>query len=152
MHDARRVSGMWCAITIQDTQLTLVHSIEVTVCPPPRHRLAVSLPTPSLGSDITSATDTDTPCAVVASWSPSPSRASCNGEVVPAERKPRTRHANECTKQQIETKMTEIGKARARDVYGGANGDQDEDEGVDGWSGVLVADGYYGVVVVRGWR
>jgi hypothetical protein len=122
---------MWYAITIQNAQFTLVHTIamriELAICPSSRRRFAISLPTPSLGSDVASPTDTDTPCAVVAPRSPSPSCASCNGEMVPAERKPRTRHANQRTKQQIETEMTEIGKARACYVYGGADGDQDED-------------------------
>lgn len=37
--------------------------------------------------------------------------------------------------------MAEVGEARGCDVDSGADGDEDENEGVDGWGGVLVANG-----------
>lgn len=72
--------------------------------------------------------------------------------MVPSERKPRTCDANECAKQQVESKVSEISEARACDVDGGADGYEDENQSVDWRRGVLVADGYHGVVVVRSRR
>jgi hypothetical protein len=72
--------------------------------------------------------------------------------MVPAEREPRTRNPYQRSKQHIEAKVAEIREARTRYVDCGADGYEDEDERVNGWGGVLVADGYYGIVVVGGGR
>ena len=155
MHRARWIPRMWRAITIQHTQLTLIHTLPVRstlgIRASPERRLTASIPTPALRSNVAAPADTNAPGAIVAPRSPSPSRTPCNGQMIPSEREPRTRHTNQRTKQHIEPEMTEIGKASACYVDGGTDGDQDEDQGVNGWSGVLVADGYYCVVVVGGW-
>jgi hypothetical protein len=46
--------------------------------------------------------------------------------------------------------MAEVCVARAGDVNGCTDGYEDDDEGVDGWSGVLVADRDYDFVCVVG--
>lgn len=119
------------AITIQHTQLTLIHTVPVRstlgIRASPERSLTASVPTPAFCTDVTTPADTDAPRAIVASRSPGPSRTPCNGQMIPSERKPSTRHANQRTKQHIEPEMAEIGKAGAGYVDGGADGDQDED-------------------------
>jgi hypothetical protein len=154
VHCAGWVTSMRCAIAIQHTQFTLIHTvgmgIELAVRSPPKRCLTISFPAPSLSSDITSSTNTNAPRTVVAPRTPGPSRAPCDGEMVPAKGKPRARYANQRTEQQIKTEVTEIGEARACYVYGGADGYQDKHEGVNGRCSVLVANRYYSVVVVGG--
>ena len=111
-------------IPIQNAQLTLIHTVSIRHSP--RRRLTGPRLTPSLGPDIRASADANPPRPVVTSWAPGPSCAACDGEMVPAERKPRTLSPDECAEQQVESKVAEIGEARAGDVDGGAYGDENE--------------------------
>jgi len=119
------------AVTIQHTQLTLIHTMPIRstlgICASPERSLTASIPAPAFRTDVAAPTDTNAPRAIVAPRSPGPSRTPCNGQMIPSERKPRTRHANQRTKQHIKPEMAEVGKAGACYVDGGADGDQDED-------------------------
>lgn len=113
----------------------------LSICPSPD--LA-----PSLCADVGAATNANAPRALVAAGAPGPACAAGDGEVVPAEGEPGAGDADEGAEEHIEAKVAKVGVACTGDVDCGADGDEDEDERVDGWGGVLVADGDYGVVGV----
>lgn len=106
-----------------------------------RRSLRLSALAPALSADIRTATHTNPPRSVVAPRSPGPASAARDGKVVEAEAEPTSRDADQAAKEQIEAKVAVVGEARAGDVDCGADGDEDEDERVDGWCGILVADG-----------
>jgi hypothetical protein len=122
-------------LLLQYSPLTLhLHS------PHPR-RLALSGLTPALRSHITPASDSNAPRAIITSGSPRPARTPSDGQVVEPETEPRTRDTDQAAEQDVEAEVTKVDESGGADVDCGANGDEDEDEGVDGWGGVLVADG-----------
>jgi hypothetical protein len=108
--------------------------------PHPR-RLALSSLTPSLCSNIAATSDSNTECAVITPGSPRPARTPSDRQMVKPEAEPCARDADQAAEEDVEAEVAEIDKARGADVYCGADGDEDEDQGVDGWCGVLVADG-----------
>lgn len=62
--------------------------------------------------------------------------------MVEPETEPRRRDANQAAEQDVEAKVAEVGEAGGADVDGGADGNEDEGEGPNGWGGVLIADGH----------
>lgn len=110
--------------------------------PPNTRRLAPPTLAPPLGAHITSPTDSNTPGPLIAPGSPRPACAACDGEVVEPETEPRRRDANQAAEQDVEAKVAEVGEAGGADVDGGADGNEDEGEGPNGWGGVLIADGH----------
>jgi hypothetical protein len=151
MSRTRWVPRMRRPIPVQHTELTLI-SIIHAITPSPRRSLRRTRFTPPLSPHVTASAYTNAPRALVAAGSPCPSCSSGDGEMVPPEREPRTRNPYQRAKQHIEAKVPEVCEPRTRYVYCGADGYEDEDECVDGWRGVLVADGYYRIIVVGGGR
>jgi hypothetical protein len=122
-------------LLLQHSPLTLhLHS------PHPR-RLALSGLTPALRAHITATSDPDAPRAVITPGSPRPARPPSDGQVVEPETEPRARDTDQAAEQDVEAEVTIVDESGGADVDCGANGDEDEDEGVNGWGGVLVADG-----------
>lgn len=117
------------------------------VCPLASTNLA-----PPFCADVRAPTDANAPRALVAAGAPRPASASSNWQVIPAEGEPGAGDADEGAKQHVEAEVAEVGEACAGNVDGGADGDEYEDERVDGWCSVLVADGDYGVFGVGSWR
>jgi hypothetical protein len=154
MSRAGWVSGMWHTVRVEDAQFTLVHTVStyMGVCSLPGPHTTWTSLAPPLCANIRSPAYTNAPRAVVASRSPGPACTACDGEMVPAEGEPSTRHANQSTKQHVEAKVAKVCEARACDVNGRANGYEDKDQSVHWWRGVLVTNGYYSVVGVWCWR
>jgi hypothetical protein len=113
--------------------------------PHPRRLTAASF-TPPFSSHITASSDANAPRAIIAPGSPRPARTPSDGQVVEPEAEPRARNADQAAEEDVEAKVAVIHEAGCADVDCGADGHEDEDEGVDGWRGVLVADGDDGVV------
>jgi hypothetical protein len=95
---------------------------------------------PALGAHVGSNANTNAPGTLVAPRAPGPACTAGDRQVVPAEAEPGRGDANQATKDEIKAKVTEIGKARACDVDGGANGGEDQNERVDGRRSGLIAD------------
>lgn len=154
MYRTRWIASVWRTVPVEHTQFTFIHAltIHLRASSPLKRRLTHTSPTPPFGADVRASAHTNPPRALIASWPPCPARTPCDGEMVPSEGEPRTCDANEGAKQQVKPKMSEIRKARTCDVDGGADGYEDENQSVDGRCGVLVADGYHSVLMVRSWR
>ena len=106
--------------------------------------------TPTFSAYIRPHTNPDPEASLVAPRAPRPTGAPCDGEVVPPETKPGRRNANQTTEDEVETKVTEVCKARATHVNSGADGNEDENERVNGRSSGLVAVRNDSIVSVRG--
>lgn len=123
------------------TPNSLLHPQMLILCHPHPRRLALPTLTPPLRAHIRAPSNPNPERPLIAPRSPRPSRAPRNREVVEPKAEPRARDADQAAEQDVEAKVAEVGEARGADVDCGADGDEDEGEGPDGWGGVLVADG-----------
>ncbi len=105
-------------------------------------------PAPSLCTDIRSRANTNAPSTIIAPWAPRPACTARNRQVVEAEAEPSTDDTNHAAEENVEAKVAEVREPRADNVDCGADGEEHDDERIDGGSGVLVADGYDELVVV----
>lgn len=78
----------------------------------------IVLVTPSLGSDIRAYTNADAPRPAITPWTPGPSSATRNRQMIPAETEPGGGDANQAAEDHIEAVMSVISEAGADDVDG----------------------------------
>lgn len=107
----------------------------------PCRSLRLSELAPALCAHIRTHAHTDSPRTLVASRSPRPARSARDREVVPSETKPCRGDTDEAAEEEIKSKVTEIGEARAADIDCGRDRYEDEDECVDRRGSGLVANG-----------
>lgn len=105
-------------------------------------QLVIMLVTPALRPNIRPDTNPNPPRPSIAPRTPGPAGAAGNREMVPAETEPGGGDTDQAAEDHVEAVVAVVGEAGADDVDGGADGDEDEDESVDGGRGGLVADGY----------
>lgn len=125
-------------------RLSILHTITMNVplaLRKTRMLLPIVLVTPSFRADIGTDTDADTPGSLIASGAPGPSGTAGNGQVIPAETEPRGSDSDETAENHVKSMVTVVGETGARDVDGGTDRNEDQDQGVDGWCGCLITDG-----------
>lgn len=136
--------------------LTQLHFIVLQPPPTrcaPRRSLTLALLAPTRSAHVRAPTHTDAPRAVVAARPPGPSRTSGDGKVVQTETEPCADDADQAAEEDVEAEVAKIREACTGDVDGCADGDENQDEGVDWGRGVLVAQGDDVLVgVLVGWR
>jgi hypothetical protein len=103
--------------------------------------LRLSLVAPSFRSDIGSHTNTNSKGSRITSWSPCPSSAARDWEVIPSEAEPRGRNTDQASEDEVKSMMSEVSETRAGNIDSGADWDQDEDKSPDGRCSGLIANG-----------